>query len=75
VQSETINVEGATVKVTSDGADMPVTKAVLQQNVGSRYAIRFNPMGWTSQAGKKYQVVLSGTSMPIEHEVEFADCK
>jgi propanediol dehydratase large subunit len=75
VQSETINVEGATVKVTSDGADMPVTKAVLQQNVGSRYAIRFNPMGWTSQAGKKYQVVLSGTSMPIEYEVEFADCK
>jgi hypothetical protein len=75
VQSDSINVESAEVTVTSDGASMPVTKTVLQQNVGSRYAIRFNPMGWTSTAGKKYMVSVTGASMPIDYEVEFADCK
>lgn len=75
LQSDTINVEGVEVTVTSDGASMPVTKTVLQQNVGSRYAIRFNPMGWTSTAGKKYSVSVTGASMPITYDVEFADCK
>jgi uncharacterized protein YkwD len=75
LQSDTINVESAEVTITSDGASMPVTKTVLQQNVGSRYAIRFNPMGWTSTAGKKYSVTVTGASMPIAYDVEFADCK
>jgi hypothetical protein len=31
-------------------------------------------MGWTSEAGTTYSVKLSGTSMPIEYDVEIIDC-
>ena len=75
VQSDTVNVEGVQVAVTSDGADMPVQLTVLQQGVGSRYAVRFNPMGWTSTAGKTYSVKVTGASTPIEYDVTFVDCK
>jgi hypothetical protein len=74
VQSDTVNLGRADVTVTSDGMDLPVTVTVLSPGYGSSYAIRFNPMGWSTAAGKTYNVKLSGTSMPIEYNVEVIDC-
>lgn len=74
VQSDTVNLASATVTVTSDGKDMPVTVTQLGGGYGSMYALRFNPTGWTSTAGVTYSVKLGGTSMPIEYEVSVVDC-
>ncbi|MEY4508346.1 MAG: hypothetical protein RLZZ450_468 [Pseudomonadota bacterium] len=74
VQSDTVNLASATVTVTSDGKDMPVTVTQLGGGYGSMYALRFNPTGWTSTAGVTYSVKLGGTSMPIEYDVTVVDC-
>jgi uncharacterized protein YkwD len=75
LQSDTINLSSAKVTVSSGGADLPVTVTQLGSGYGSMYALRFNPMGWTSEAGKTYSVSVSGTSMPIAYDVEVVDCK
>lgn len=74
VQSDSIDLESADVTVTSDGADLAVSVTALGSGYGSTFAIRFNPMGWTTAAGKTYSVKLSGTSMPIEYEVQVVAC-
>ena len=74
VQSDTIDLGSAEVTVSSDGMDLAVTVTQLGGGYGSRYAIRFNPSGWTSAAGKTYSVKVSGTSTPIEYDVEVVDC-
>ena len=74
VQSDTIDLANAQVTVMSDGAAQPVTVTALNRGYGSTHALRFNPMGWTTAAGKTYSVSISGTSMPIEYEVEVVDC-
>jgi hypothetical protein len=74
VQSDSVDLKSAQVTVTAGGMDLPVTVTTLGSGYGSTYAIRFNPMGWTSEAGTTYSVKLSGTSMPIEYDVEIIDC-
>jgi hypothetical protein len=56
VQSDTINLAGASVTVTSGGAARAVTVTQLMGGYGSRYAFRFNPQGWQSTAGETYSV-------------------
>lgn len=75
VQSDTINLAMAAVKVTSDGMDLPVMITQLGSGYGSRYAFRFNPMGWSTTAGKKYDVAVTGIPMPINYSVQIVDCK
>ena len=75
VQSDTVNLGSATVTVTSDGMDMPVTVTQLMPGYGSRYAFRFNPMGWKTTAGKTYTVEVNGAPMPIKYDVEVVDCQ
>ena len=75
VQSDTIDLASATVTVTSDGMMMPVTVTQLQPGYGSRYAFRFNPMGWKTTAGKTYTIEVGGTPMPIKYDVQFVDCQ
>ena len=41
---------------------------------GSRYAIRFNPMGWTTQAGKTYSVAVTGVTPAINNDVQVVAC-
>jgi hypothetical protein len=67
VQSDSINLANAQVTVLEDGVDKPVTVTQLLANYGSRYAIRINPQGWTSQAGKSYAVSVTNISTPILH--------
>jgi uncharacterized protein YkwD len=74
VQSDTINLANAQVTVTVDGAAQPVTVTQLDQNYGAKYAIRFNPMGWTTQAGKTYAVAVSGIPTAINYTVQIVDC-
>jgi len=74
IQSDSINLASAKVTVTSGGADKPVTVTQLGGGYGSMYALRFNPMGWTSKAGETYSVKVEGTSMPIAYDVKVVDC-
>jgi hypothetical protein len=74
VQSDGINLAGAQVTVTVDGAAQPVTVTQLDANYGSRYAIRFNPMGWTTQAGKTYAVAVANIPTAINYTVQIVDC-
>lgn len=74
LQSDTINLESAQVTVSSDGAELAVEVTPLGRNYGSTYALSIMPMGWASEAGKTYTVKVTGTSMPIEYEVEVVDC-
>lgn len=75
VQSDTVNLGSAQVTVMSDGMMMPVTVTQLQPGYGSRYALRFNPMGWMTTPGKTYSVTVSGASQPIQYDVQVIDCQ
>ena len=74
VQSYSINLANAVVTVTDNGTNMPVTVTQLLPNYGSPYALRFNPMGWTSQAGHTYDVAITGISTPINYSVQVVSC-
>lgn len=74
VQSDGINLASAQVTVTVDGAAQPVTVTQLDANYGSKYAIRFNPTGWTTQAGKTYSVAISNIPTAINYDVQIVDC-
>jgi hypothetical protein len=60
VQSDNINLADAQVTVTAGGTNVPVTVMELQGGYGSRYAFRFNPMGWDTAAGQTYAVSVTG---------------
>jgi hypothetical protein len=75
LQSDTIDFKSAQVAVTSGGMNLAVTVTQLGSGYGSYYAMRFNPMGWQSAAGNTYHVKVSGTSTPIEYDVEVVDCR
>lgn len=74
VQSDQIALANASVAVTRQGAEQPVSTVALLENYGSRYAIRFNPSGWASEAGATYAVTVTGVAEPIAFEVTFVDC-
>lgn len=75
VQSSEIDLTGASVTVTDGGQDRPVSVVHLQQGYGDTFALRFNPQGWTTQAGHTYAVSVTGASQPIDYEVEVVDCE
>lgn len=66
----------ATITVTDNGVNMPVTITALGANYGSRSAIRFVPQGWSSQAGHSYVVTATSTTLtiPIMYTVEVVAC-
>jgi len=74
VMSDSINLAGAQVTVTVDGTAQPVTVTQLDANYGSRYAIRFNPTGWTTAAGKTYDVAVTNIPTAINYSVQIVDC-
>ena len=65
---------GATVTVTSAGANAPMTMSQLTGSYGESNAIRLVPMGWTPAAGESYTVTVAGVSTPISYTVDFVDC-
>jgi hypothetical protein len=74
VQSDDIDLDGATVTVREGGSVLPVETSVLLPGYGSSSAIRFVPDGWQAQAGKTYEISLSGVSPVISYSVEVVDC-
>ena len=74
IQSDTIDLEGAEIAVTANGASLPVTITQLEDGYGSRYALRFTPMGWLSEAGLTYEVRVTGTNPMISYDVTVVDC-
>ena len=74
VESDTINLANAQVTITLDGANMPVTVAQLLGGYGSKYAISFIPMGWTTQANKTYSVSITGVTPAISYTVQTISC-
>ena len=74
VESDSINLANAQVTVTVDGTNMPVTVAQLLGGYGSKYAISFIPMGWTTQPNKTYSVAITGITTPISYTVQTITC-
>jgi hypothetical protein len=74
IQSDTINLNTATVTVTDAATNRPVTVTALPANFGSTYAIKVLPNGWTSQGGHAYAVSVAGISSPISYTVDVVDC-
>ena len=74
VQSDSVDLSGATVSVSVDGVDKPVAVNVLGKNYGSAHAVRFVPQGWTVAPGETYDVELGGVAQPIAYSVEIVDC-
>jgi hypothetical protein len=74
VQSEEIDLSGATVTVTVEGAPMAVEASPLTGNYGARYGLRIVPSGWTTAAGNTYDVSVTGIEAPISYSVQVVDC-
>lgn len=74
VHSDKIKLAAATISVTSDGMDLPGSVTQLQGGYGSTYALRFNPMGWKTEAGKTYTVTVGGLTPEITYDVQVVDC-
>lgn len=70
-QSDSINPSG--VEVRSDGNHLPLNVNKLSSNYGSKYAISFRPAGWKTQAGKVYNVTITG-SQTIKYSVKPVNC-
>ena len=74
--SSSYNLANAQVTVKDNGQPVPVTVTQLLANYGSSYAIRFNPQGWTTQAGHTYSVTVTapGVATPISYTVQPVNC-
>lgn len=76
IQGYSAAVTNATVRVTDNGQELPVTVSNLLAFYGSPSALKFVPNGWAVQAGHTYEVTVSGGSLaaPIAYSVEVLDC-
>ncbi len=75
LQSDSIDLSNATVSITlDDGTALPVTVAQLGEYYGSKWAISMVPNGWTSEAGRSYDVQVEATGGTIEYTVELVNC-
>ncbi len=74
LQSDSLDLSQAQVTVTSGGQPLPVTTTVLAANFGSKHALSFTPSGWVMQAGRAYDVVVTGAGATISYRVEVVDC-
>jgi hypothetical protein len=74
VQSDSIDLGGAQVTVTDGGQNRPVSVTQLNGGYGSSFAIRFNPQGWSTQAGHTYSVSITGIAQAISYDVIVVNC-
>lgn len=74
VQSDSIDLGPAQVKITEGGVDKPVKVTPLLGGYGSQSAISMIPQGWTTQAGKTYTVQVSGVTQPFSYDVQVVQC-
>ena len=74
IQSDNINLNNASVTVTANGNDLPVTVTGLASGYGSRYAISIIPDGWGMTADTTYEVSASGIDTPISYSFRAVNC-
>ncbi len=75
VQSDSIDLNSATVTVTRDGTTpLDVNVVALSGGYGSSYAINILPQGWVTEVGHTYHVELAGTSTAISYDVDPIGC-
>ena len=77
IQSDTINLKGASATVKDGTTAVPFTTTQLGSNYGSKYAIRFTPTSttWRAQAGHTYNVTITGSGIaPINYSVQPTIC-
>ncbi|MBX3224418.1 MAG: CAP domain-containing protein [Labilithrix sp.] len=75
IQSSTLDLDGATVDVRVAGEPRAVTVVPLERTMGSLTAIRFVPDGWSTQAGRRYDVHVERGDVVIDYAVEPTDCR
>ncbi len=74
IQSDSIDLSGAQVSIRDGGIDLPVTVNNLRL-WPTQTAISMVPDGWTTTAGKTYEVSVTGISSPINYEVQVVGCQ
>lgn len=77
LQSDTLNLAGATATVKDGTTIVPFTTTQLLANYGSRYAIRFTATNtaWRAQAGHTYNVTIVGSGIAaITYSVQPTAC-
>ncbi|HMV68197.1 MAG TPA: CAP domain-containing protein [Myxococcota bacterium] len=74
VQSDDIDLTGATATVHDGDAELPVNVTALLEGYGSRWAIKIRPAGWRSAVGHHYDVAVTGGAEPIRYTVDVIDC-
>jgi Cysteine-rich secretory protein family len=72
IQSDTVDLNAATVSVSEDGQDLPIEQYSLGAYYGSAYAVRLVPKDWESRAGHSYTVSVNGTA--VSYTVEVVAC-
>jgi hypothetical protein len=76
IQSDTVRLFEAQVRVSRDGIDLPVATRTLQAQGGAGYGLAFIPDGWHSEPGL-YQVAVDNPNAnqpAIAYTVELIDC-
>jgi uncharacterized protein YkwD len=74
VQSSTYDLEDAAVEVSLDGRRLPIIVSSLERTLGSRSALRFVPKGWSTEAGRRYEVRVIDKAIQIAFTVEPVTC-
>lgn len=74
IQSNSIDLGGATIRVKEDGVEKPGVTTELLPFYGSLYALKFNPTGWETKLGSTYAVTVEGADTPIAYEFVMVDC-
>lgn len=77
IQSDTINLKGASAVLKDGTTVVPTTTTQLGNNYGAQYAIRFTPTSttWRAQAGHTYNVTITASGIaPITYSVQPTTC-
>jgi uncharacterized protein YkwD len=75
VQSDFVDLRRGEVSVTRAGEPLAIETWVLAQGYGSTFGLGIRPLGWRSEVGETYDVIVSGVSEPIEWSFTVVDCR
>jgi hypothetical protein len=78
IQSDRIELTGAQVNIKEGGTDLPVTVMDLQsfpRQPTYQTAIKMVPDGWTTTAGRTYEVSVTGINSPFNYQVRIVGCQ
>ena len=74
VQSGEDDLDATTAVISVNGMPRKTTNTLLEAELGSRSAVLIVPVGWTTAAGTRYEVAVSGVTTHIAFAVEPTDC-